>query len=122
MKFTLFCLFVITSSIFGFALRGQDRANSPYLACGADEARSAYASSRSIAEIQTSAALKCQSKLERNVDLSIAAIMKNATASGKPLPAKARSDLRPIIRPKLRNAFNAIIQNNVAALRQSNSQ
>jgi hypothetical protein len=122
MKYIL-CLFAATSSIIGGGVaHGQDRARSPYLACADDVARSSYISSDTVPQIQARAAVKCKPFLERNIDLSVATIMKDAAASGKPLPAKAKSDLRGIIRPKLRNAFNLLIQNNVTVLRQGGSK
>ena len=64
------------------ASAADPRAQSPYLACGADEADRSFESKRPIATLQERAAKKCEPLLEANVAKSLAAIVSGPSPSG----------------------------------------
>ena len=91
----------------------QDRAASPYFACGADVALEKYKSSDPIASIQQYAATKCATFLEQNVQNSYAAMEKE----NGPIGAEYRSYTQERLRKKLVESLPLLVENNVAALR-----
>jgi hypothetical protein len=89
------------------------RAQSPYLACGADEADRSVKSKRSIARIQERAAGKCEPLLEANVANSLAAIVSQPSPSGGEYAQAEKLALKDMLREKLREDLTVIVENRV---------
>jgi hypothetical protein len=93
------------------AITAELRAEAPYLACAADEADGAAASTATIQTIEANARTKCETWLEQNVENSLVAIG----------ASKARdADIaRERLRAGLRTALLKVIEGRVTAQRQA---
>ena len=95
------------------ALAADPRAQSPYLACGADEADRSYKSSKPIATLQERAAKKCEPMLEANVNNSLAAMVTGPSPSGVEYTQAEKLALKDMLREKLRHDLSTIVENRV---------
>ena len=89
------------------------RSQSPYLACGAEEADRSSKSKKPIATLQERAAKKCEPLLEANVANSLAAIASGPSPSGGEYGQAEKLALRDMLRDKLRNDLSMIVENRV---------
>ena len=89
------------------------RAQSPYLACAADEADRSFKSKKPIATLQERAAKKCDPLLEANVANSLAAIVKGPSPNGGEYSQGEKLAIKDMLREKLRNDLSAIVENRV---------
>ena len=95
------------------ASAADPRAQSPYLACGADEADRSFKSKKPIATLQERAAKKCDPQLEDNVANSLAAIVSGPSPGGGEYSQAEKLALKDMLREKLRNDLGAIVENRV---------
>jgi hypothetical protein len=95
------------------ALAQDPRTQSPYLACGADEADRSFKSKKPIATLQERAAKKCEPLLEANVANSLAAIVGQPSPSGGEYAQAEKLALKDMLREKLRNDLSVIVENRV---------
>src|SRR5688500_105625 len=91
------------------ALAQDPRAQSPYLACGADEADRSFKSSKPIATLQERAAKKCEPLLEANVANSLAAIASAPSPGGGEYSQADKLALKFMLREKLRAGLATIV-------------
>jgi hypothetical protein len=89
------------------------RAQSPYLACAADEADRSFKSKKPIATLQDRAAKKCDPLLEANVANSLAAMVSGPSPNGGEYSQGEKLALKDMLREKLRNDLSAIVENRV---------
>lgn len=89
------------------------RTQSPYLACGADEADRSFKSKKPIATLQERAAKKCEPLLEANVAYSLAAIVSGRSPSGGDYSQGEKLALKDMLRDKLRSGLGTIVENRV---------
>jgi hypothetical protein len=108
-------LFAALLSVCAAGASAQDpRAQSPYLACGADEADRASKSKKPIATLQDRAAKKCEPLLEANLANSLAAIVNAGPSPGGGEYSQAEMlALKFMLREKLRAGLAAIVENRV---------
>ena len=95
------------------ASAADQRAQSPYLVCGADEADRSFKSSKPISTLQDRAAKKCEPLLEANVANSLAAIVSRPAPSGGDYSQAEQLALKFMLRDKLRTALATIVENRV---------
>jgi hypothetical protein len=92
----------------------QDRARSPYLACGADFAdQNARKKRKSAEELAFNASRLCEPALDQNVAFSLEKLQADAAASGRPLSEADLPQARVMLRQKLREGLTQIVQNRV---------
>lgn len=91
----------------------QDRARSPYLACGADFADQQAKKRKPAEEIAFNAARLCEPMLDQNVTNSLESLQRDAAASGKPLADADLPQARVMLRQRLREGLTQIVQNRV---------
>ena len=97
----------------GAASAADPRAQSPYLACAADEADRAFKSKKPIAKLQERAAKKCDPLLEANVNNSLAVMVKGPSPSGGEYSQGEKLAIKDMLREKLRNDLSMIVENRV---------
>jgi len=113
-KAAFFLAFAIATSMPAMVSAADPRAQSPYLACGADEADKSFRSKKPVAKLQERAAAKCEPFLEANVANSLAAIMaREQSPSGGDYTLAEQLALKAMLRDKLRNGLLAIVENRV---------
>jgi hypothetical protein len=95
------------------ALAADPRAQSPYLACGADQADRSFKSKKPIATLQERAAKKCEPLLEANVANSLEVMVSGPSPGGGAYSQAEKLALKDMLREKLRNDLGAIVENRV---------
>lgn len=91
----------------------QDRARSPYLACGADFADKFAKSRKPAEEIAFNAGRLCEATLDQNVAYSLETLQRDAAASGRPITEADLPQARIMLRQRLREGLTQIVQNRV---------
>ena len=92
----------------------QDRARSPYLACGADFADlNASKKRKSAEELAFNASRLCEPMLDQNVAFSLETLQADAAASGRPISEADLPQARIMLRQRLREGLTQIVQNRV---------
>ena len=95
-------------------ITAEQRLQSPYLACAAEEADRSFTSSATIAEIQNAALARCEQFLERNVENSLAAVLRGSSETWSD---DALAQGRNRLRTKLREGLLKVVENRVSAQR-----
>jgi hypothetical protein len=95
------------------AVTPELRAEAPYLACAAEEADGAAASTATVQAVQASARTKCETYLEQNVENSLVAIGASQ--------ARDADMAREQLRAGLRTALLRVIEGRVTARRQESA-
>jgi hypothetical protein len=106
-------LAALAACVPSLASAADPRVQSPYLACGADEADRSFKSSKPVATLQDRAAKKCEPLLEANVANSLAAIVSRPSPSGGDYSQAEQLALKFMLRDKLRTALATIVENRV---------
>lgn len=112
-NYQLLLFFAGAISVPEMAQAADPRAQSPYLACGADEADRSFKSSKPILKLQERAAKKCEPMLEANVNNTLAVMVSGPSPSGAEYTQAEKLALKDMLREKLRNDLSAIVENRV---------